>query len=220
MRLLSEYTGRGATQARTHFNDNLITVVVQDLMTKGEHSLIRNGKGDLVLETRRAYQDSMGDELSAGVEDITGRKVIAFLSANHLEPDIAIELQARAGRRLTLGGAARAAAASRTAARAPGSRGARRPRPAWRRRGIDRPALAIARSATSGAGPRAQLGSIDTASPLATSARLMVASFAVADVGVEARARDMRWMISSQPISACPAVHASPASDASGTASG
>jgi uncharacterized protein YbcI len=91
VRLLSEYTGRGATQARTHFNDNLVTVVVQDLMTKGEHSLIRNGKGDLVLETRRAYQDSMGDELSAGVEDITGRKVIAFLSANHLEPDIAIE---------------------------------------------------------------------------------------------------------------------------------
>ena len=91
VRLLSEYTGRGATQARTHFNDNLITVVVQDLMTKGEHSLIRHGKGDLVLETRRAYQDSMGDELSAGVEDITGRRVVAFLSANHLEPDVAIE---------------------------------------------------------------------------------------------------------------------------------
>jgi hypothetical protein len=33
----------------------------------------------------------MGDELSAGVEDISGRKVIAFLSANHLEPDIASE---------------------------------------------------------------------------------------------------------------------------------
>ena len=44
-----------------------------------------------MLETRRAYQDAMRDELSAGVEDITGRKVIAFLSANHLEPDIAIE---------------------------------------------------------------------------------------------------------------------------------
>ena len=91
VRLLSEYTGRGATQARTHFSDNLITVVVQDLMTKGEHSLIRDGKGELVLETRRAYQDAMGDELSAGVEDITGRKVVAFLSANHLERDVAIE---------------------------------------------------------------------------------------------------------------------------------
>ena len=91
VRLLSEYTGRGPTQARTHFNDNLITVVVRDLMTKGEHSLIRGGKGELVLEMRRAYQDAMGGELSAGVEGITGRKVVAFLSANHLEPDVAIE---------------------------------------------------------------------------------------------------------------------------------
>ena len=91
VRLLSEYTGRGATQARTHFNDNLVTVVVQDLMTKGERSLIRDGRSDLVLETRRAYQHTMGGELSAGVEDITGRKVVAFLSANHLEPDAAIE---------------------------------------------------------------------------------------------------------------------------------
>jgi uncharacterized protein YbcI len=91
VRLLSEYTGRGATQARTHFNDNLVTVVVQDLMTKGERSLLRDGRSDLVLETRRAYQSSMGGELSAGVEDITGRKVVAFLSANHLEPDVAIE---------------------------------------------------------------------------------------------------------------------------------
>jgi len=56
VRLLSEYTGRGPTQARTHFNDDLITVVVQDLLTKGERSLIRDGKAELVLETRKAYQ--------------------------------------------------------------------------------------------------------------------------------------------------------------------
>ena len=35
VRLLSEYTGRGPTKARTHFSENLITVVVQDLLTKG-----------------------------------------------------------------------------------------------------------------------------------------------------------------------------------------
>ena len=91
VRLLSEYTGRGPTRARTHFNDNLVTVVVQDLLTKGERSLIRDGKTDLVLETRRAYQHSMRHDLSAGVEEITGRQVIAFLSANHIDPDIAIE---------------------------------------------------------------------------------------------------------------------------------
>jgi uncharacterized protein YbcI len=91
VRLLTEYTGRGPTKARTHFNDNLITVVVQDLLTKGERSLIRDGKADLVLETRRAYQLTMRDDLTAGIEEITGRQVIAFLSANHINPDIAIE---------------------------------------------------------------------------------------------------------------------------------
>ena len=91
VRLLSEYTGRGPTKARTHFNDNLITVVVQDLLTKGERSLIRDGKADLVLETRRAYQLTMRDDLTAGIEEITGRQVIAFLSANHIDPDVAIE---------------------------------------------------------------------------------------------------------------------------------
>jgi uncharacterized protein YbcI len=91
VRLLSEYTGRGPTKARTHFNDNLITVVVQNLLTKGERSLIRDGKQNLVLETRRAYQQTMGADLTAGIEEITGRHVIAFLSANHLDPDLAIE---------------------------------------------------------------------------------------------------------------------------------
>jgi uncharacterized protein YbcI len=91
VRLLSEYTGRGPTKARTHFNDNLITVVVKDLLTKGERSLIRDGKADLVLETRRAYQLTMSDDLTAGIQEITGRHVIAFLSANHIDPDIAIE---------------------------------------------------------------------------------------------------------------------------------
>jgi uncharacterized protein YbcI len=91
VRLLSEYTGRGPTRARTHLNDNLITVVVQDLLTKGERSLIRDGKADLVLEMRRAYQFTMREDLTAGVEELTGRHVIAFLSANHIDPDIAIE---------------------------------------------------------------------------------------------------------------------------------
>jgi uncharacterized protein YbcI len=90
-RLLSDYTGRGPTRARTHFNENLVTIVVQDLLTKGERSLIRDGEQELVLETRRAYQQTMGAELTAGVEEVTGRQVIAFLSANHLDPDLAVE---------------------------------------------------------------------------------------------------------------------------------
>ena len=91
VRLLGEYTGRGPTRARTHFEEHLITVVVEDLLTKGERSLVRDGKTALVLDMRRAYQQTMQNELVAGVEQITGRRVVAFLSANHIDPDVAIE---------------------------------------------------------------------------------------------------------------------------------
>jgi uncharacterized protein YbcI len=53
--------------------------------------LTAGGRHELVLATRKTYQDTMSAELVAGVEEILGRGVIAFLSTNHIEPDIAIE---------------------------------------------------------------------------------------------------------------------------------
>jgi uncharacterized protein YbcI len=91
VRLLNEYTGRGPTRARTYINENLITIVLQDTLTKGERSLVRNGATALVLANRKEYQNTMGPELIAGVEEISSRKIIAFLSDNHIDPDYAVE---------------------------------------------------------------------------------------------------------------------------------
>ncbi len=91
VRLLTEYTGRGATKARTYINDDYVAVVLQDTLTKGERSLMRDGRRELVLSNRMAYQDTMSADLIAVVEEATGRKVLAFLSANHLDPDVAVE---------------------------------------------------------------------------------------------------------------------------------
>ncbi len=91
VRLLSEYTGRGPTQARTYINEDLITIVLQDTLTKGERSLVRDGNIDLVLANRKAYQRTMGPDLIACVESLAERKVLAFLSDNHIEPDVAVE---------------------------------------------------------------------------------------------------------------------------------
>ena len=91
VRLLSEYTGRGPTKARTYISEDLITVVLQDTLTRGERSLVSNGESELVLASRKAYQRTMGASLVASVEEITGRKVIAFLSDNHISPDYAVE---------------------------------------------------------------------------------------------------------------------------------
>jgi uncharacterized protein YbcI len=91
VRLLSEYTGRGPTRARTHIHEDLITVVLRDTLTKGERSLVAAGKVEIVLAARRAYQNAMKTDLVEAVERCSGRTVAAFLSENHIEPDIAIE---------------------------------------------------------------------------------------------------------------------------------
>jgi len=92
VRTMSDYTGRGPTKARTHIHDDIVTVVLQDTLTKGERSLVCDGLDDLVLTTRKAYQMTMRRELIGGVEQILGRKVHAFMSDNHIEPDIAVEI--------------------------------------------------------------------------------------------------------------------------------
>ena len=92
VKLMTEYTGRGPTKARTHINDDVVTVLLHDLLTKGERSLVQGGKTELVQSTRFAFQQTMEQDLVRGIEEITGREVLAFMSANHLEPDMAVEI--------------------------------------------------------------------------------------------------------------------------------
>jgi uncharacterized protein YbcI len=89
---LREYTGRGPTKARTSIRDNVVVVMLEQTLTKGEQVLVKKGRKEQVLMLRREYQEAMRDESSAKVAELTGRKVIAFMSANHLDPDLASEI--------------------------------------------------------------------------------------------------------------------------------
>ena len=89
--LLREYTGRGPTKAKTYINHDMISVVLQDILTKGERSLVADGQTDAVLRTRHLYQQTMQHDLVETVERLSGRTVSAFMSANHIEPDVAVE---------------------------------------------------------------------------------------------------------------------------------
>ena len=64
---------------------------MRNTLSKGERTLVGDRRAQLVLETRQAYQQAMRVDMVAGVEKLTGRKVLAFLSANHIEPDFAVE---------------------------------------------------------------------------------------------------------------------------------
>jgi len=91
VRLLNQYTGRGPTKAHTVINRDSVTIILRDLLTKGERSLVAADRADEVLRSRHVYQEVMEGDLTGLVEDALGRKVIAFLSANHVEPDVAVE---------------------------------------------------------------------------------------------------------------------------------
>lgn len=92
VRLLREYTGRGPTKARTTIRDNVVVVILEQTLTKGEQILVKKGRSENVLVLRREYQEAMRDESSLQVAELTGRSVIAMMSANHIGPDLAAEI--------------------------------------------------------------------------------------------------------------------------------
>ena len=89
---LSRDTGRGATSSWTTFSRDLIVCVMGDALTTGEKSLVHYGRPEAVLSIRRAYQESMAQEAISIVEELSGRRVTAFMSNNHIDPDLAVEI--------------------------------------------------------------------------------------------------------------------------------
>jgi uncharacterized protein YbcI len=92
VQLMHEYTGRGPTKAKTILNGDVVTVLLADTLTRGERKLVDNGRADRVLALRHDYQLVMRDDLVAIVEQQLGRKVLAFMSQNHIDPDYAVEV--------------------------------------------------------------------------------------------------------------------------------
>ena len=89
---LARTTGRGPTHAKTTLGENGVFVVLQDSLTVGEQNLTDAGQGQAVLDLRRRWQRVMEGDVSREVEKLTGRKVIGFMSDNHIDPDLAVEV--------------------------------------------------------------------------------------------------------------------------------
>jgi uncharacterized protein YbcI len=92
VRILREYTGRGPTKARTIISRDTVLILFAETLTKGEQKLVQIGAEDSVLRMRHRFQQAMGDELTSLVETQIEREVLAFMSANHLDPDLAAEV--------------------------------------------------------------------------------------------------------------------------------
>jgi uncharacterized protein YbcI len=89
--IFREYYGRGASRARTIMGADYVITFLEDIYTPVERTLIEAGRFEAVNETRAAFQETMQERFSGEVERLVGRKVIGFLSQNHVNPDLAVE---------------------------------------------------------------------------------------------------------------------------------
>jgi uncharacterized protein YbcI len=89
---MRENYGRGPIKAKTYVLDNLIVCVLSDGFIAIERTMMESGEPNRVLEMRRDFQQMMKARYSEMIEQLTGRKVLAFLSQAHVEPDLTIEM--------------------------------------------------------------------------------------------------------------------------------
>src|SRR5688572_23355933 len=92
VRLYSEDFGRGPTGAKTYVLDDVVICVLRDGLTPVERTLRDGGHGELVREVRLRFQDAFEKELRGVVEELTERKVTAFLSQANVDPELTIEV--------------------------------------------------------------------------------------------------------------------------------
>jgi uncharacterized protein YbcI len=81
----AQYYGRGPTKARTVWKEDLIVVILEDIFTRAERTLVDAGHFDQVRSTRQAFQDEVEPLFRQLIEQSSGRKVRSFLS--QVNPD-------------------------------------------------------------------------------------------------------------------------------------
>jgi len=91
-RLHKEFIGRGPTNSRTTIDGNLVVCLLEGGYTRAEQTLGANDKADLVAAGRLGLQDAMRQAMIAAVEQITGRRVHSFMSANDLDQNLQVEV--------------------------------------------------------------------------------------------------------------------------------
>jgi uncharacterized protein YbcI len=91
-KLQHDHYGRGPESVRTVVGYDHIICFLENTFMPVERTLIDAGETAAVRETRLAFQRAMETRFVTTIEEISGRKVRAFLSTVSLNPDISVEV--------------------------------------------------------------------------------------------------------------------------------
>jgi len=93
VQLLRDAVGKGPTRCKTHWaGSDMLIVVLRGGYLAAEQTLHAAGRAEDVRAARQALQDVLEGRMSAMVEEHVGRRVIAFMNAQHQEPDVQLEI--------------------------------------------------------------------------------------------------------------------------------
>ncbi len=93
VKLLHENYGRGPIKAKTYALDDIVVCVLRGVgFTPLERTMMDSGEPDRVVAMREDFQRLMASRYKELIEELTDRKVLAFLSQAHVDPDITLEV--------------------------------------------------------------------------------------------------------------------------------
>jgi uncharacterized protein YbcI len=85
--------GRGPTHARSHYaGPDMIVCALEDTLTPIERTLVAIGEHQRLRDIRMLFQHTAESTFRSAVEEITGRKVVAFSSGFDTVADVATEV--------------------------------------------------------------------------------------------------------------------------------
>jgi uncharacterized protein YbcI len=93
VRIYKELFGRGPSRARTNFaGPDVVMCTLEKSFTPAERSMAEMGEHQRLRETRLFFQHARENDFRLTVEQITGRRVRAFLSGTDTVEDVSCEV--------------------------------------------------------------------------------------------------------------------------------
>jgi uncharacterized protein YbcI len=90
--LYKTYFGKGPTKARSYYLEDMVVCVLRGGLTRAELTLAKSGRADVVERHRHEFQAAVRDEFVTAIEAIVGRRVTAFMSTTHVDPEVSVEI--------------------------------------------------------------------------------------------------------------------------------
>jgi uncharacterized protein YbcI len=93
VRLYKELFGRGPTKAKSGYADpDTLIVTIENSLTRAEKNMVALDEHQRLRDVRMFFQHASDKEFKGTVEEITGRKVRAFVSGIDTQQDVSCEV--------------------------------------------------------------------------------------------------------------------------------